>query len=313
MSFPWTKYFQLGIVVPAFFRDIRLRTGPILEVLHQAASDPFFQALEFSGAEDPAVQKEVAKRVRVSGKSLIFSGGSYCYVNQNNLHDLDEGKRKQAVENVRKIIDEAGEYGCRVLYVMGFEAPADRRAALEKFKASLAELSAYARERNPSKPLTLSVENFHILLKDPFLIGPTLKTAELLRELRRDHPNLGLTFDTSHILQLREDLPSTYRSVQDVIAHVHLSNCLLRDSSSPFYGDKHPPYGMAGSEMGVSELAGFFKVLKEAGHFSRTFPTGKPVLSLEVITPPNQSPEKTLGDAKESFLRAWKEFEGESY
>ena len=182
MDFPWTKYFHLGIVVPAFFRDIRLRTGPILEVLHQAASDPFFQALEFSGAEDPAVQKEVAKTVRASGKSLVFSGGSYCYVNQNNLHDLDEGKRRQAVENVRKIIDEAGEYGCQVLYVMGFEAPADRQAALEKFKASLAELSAYARGRNPANPLTLAVENFHILLKDPFLIGPTLKTAELLRE-----------------------------------------------------------------------------------------------------------------------------------
>jgi sugar phosphate isomerase/epimerase len=145
MNFPWTKYFHLGIVVPAFFRDIRLRKGPILEVINRVVSDPFFQALEFSGAEDPAVQKEIAKRVRASGKRLVFSGGSYCYVNQNNLHDLDEGKRRQAVENVRKIIDEAHEYGCQVLYVMGFEAPADRQTALEKFKASLAELDEAAR------------------------------------------------------------------------------------------------------------------------------------------------------------------------
>jgi sugar phosphate isomerase/epimerase len=247
--------------------------------------------------------------VRAGGKSLVFSGGSYCYANQNNLHDLDEGRRRAAVENVRKIIAEAGEYGCRVLYVMGFEAPADRRAGLQKFRASLAELGAYARGMNSSDPLTLSVENFHIFQKDPFLIGPTRETAELLRDLRRDHPNLGLTFDTSHILQLREDLPSTYRSVRDVIAHVHLSNCLLSDRSSPFYGDKHPPYGMPGSEIGKSELAAFLKVLKDAGHFERAFPTGKPVLSLEVITPPNQSPEKTLAEAKETFLSAWKEFE----
>lgn len=309
MNFPWTKYFHLGVVVPAFFRDIRLRKGPIPEVMHRVASDPFFQALEFSGAEEPAVQKEIAKAVRAGGKSLVFSGGSYCYVNQNNLHDLDEGQRRKAVENVRKIIDEACEYGCQILYVMGFEAPADRQTAFEKFRASLAELSDYARGRNPINPLILGVENFYVLLKDPFLIGPTLKTAELLRELRRDHPNLGLTFDTSHILQLREDLPSTYRSVRDVIAHVHLSNCLLSDQTSPFYGDKHPPYGMPGSEMGILELAAFLRVLRDAGHFERTFPTGKPVLSLEVITPPNQNPEKTLSDAKESFLSAWKEFE----
>jgi len=309
MELPWTKHFSLGLVVPAFFRDIRLREGPVLEVMRRAVSDPFFQALEFSGAEDPAVRGEVAKMVRAGEKSLVFSGGSYCYANQNNLHDLDEGRRKAAVENVRRIIDEAGGYGCRVLYVMGFEAPADRRAGLQKFRASLSELSAYARGINPSDPLTLSVENFHILLRDPFLIGPTLETAEMLRDLRREHPNLGLTFDTSHILQLQEDLPLTYRLVQDLIAHVHLSNCLLRDRSSPFYGDKHPPYGMPGSEIGIPELASFLRVLKDAGHFERVFPTGKPVLSLEVITPPNRSPEETLAEAKETFLKAWKEFE----
>ncbi len=310
MNFPWTKFFHLGVVVPAFFRDIRMRKGPITEVMHRIASDPFFQALEFSGAEEPEIQKEIAKAVRASGKSLVFSGGSYCYANQNNLHDLDEDKRIQAVENVRKIIDEACEYGCQILYVMGFEAPPDRQRALEKIKASLAELSDYARRKNPAKPLTLAVENFYVLLKGPFLLGPTLKTAELLRELRRDHPNLGLTFDTSHILQLQEDLPAIFRAVQDVIAHIHLSNCLLSDPASPFYGDKHPPYGMPGSEIGVPELAGFLRVLRDAGHFDRTFPTGKPVLSLEVITPPDQSPEKALSDAKESFYSAWKKFAG---
>jgi sugar phosphate isomerase/epimerase len=308
METPWTKYFSLGIVVPAFFRDIRLRQGPVLEVMHRAASDPFFQALEFSGAENPAVRKEVAGLVRGCGKSLVFSGGSYCYTNQNNLHDLDEDRRKAAVENVRAIIEEASEYGCQILYVMGMEAPADRQAGLQKFRTSLAELSAHARRVNPSTPLTLAVENFHILLKDPFLIGPTAATAGLLRDLRLEHPNLGLTFDTSHILQLKEDLPSTYRAVQDVVAHVHLSNCLLNDRSSPFYGDKHPPYGMPGSEIGAPELAAFLKVLKDAGHFTRSFPTGKPVLSLEVITPPNQNPEKALAEAKEAFFKAWEEF-----
>jgi sugar phosphate isomerase/epimerase len=121
-----------------------------------------------------------------------------------------------------------------------------------------------------------------------------------------------LTFDTSHILQLNEDLNETYCAVQDVIAHVHLSNCLLSDPSSLFYGDKHPPYGLEGSEIGIPELAGFFKTLWNAGHFGRPFPTGKPVLSLEVITPLNQSPEKILTDAKEAFCRAWEKFSNEN-
>jgi sugar phosphate isomerase/epimerase len=194
---------------------------------------------------------------------------------------------------------------------MGFEAPAapDCDRAREKFARSLADLSDYVRVKNPAAPLTLSVENFYLLTDTPFLIGPTLDFARMLRELRPRHPNLGLTFDTSHILQLKEDLASTFARVQDVIAHIHLSNCLIKDRSSPFYGDKHPPYGLAGSEIGIPELSGFFRTLKSQGYFSRAFSTGKPVLSLEVITPPGRTPEETLGEAKAVFQKAWAEGE----
>jgi sugar phosphate isomerase/epimerase len=311
MLCPWTDFFQLGVVVPAFYPEVRQRKGPVLEITAKLAADPFFQAMEFSGAEDPTVQKELIPVVSASGKSLVFAGGSYCYLGQNNLHVLDEEKRQRAIKNVEKIIDEACEYGCKILYVMGYEAPAaqEKDRAIKKFSNSLAVLSDYARRRNPSVPLTISVENFYILSEFPFLIGPTREVGQIVRDLRRDHSNVGLTFDTSHILQWREDLPSTYSAVQDVIAHIHLSNCLIRDKSSPFYGDKHPPYGMVGSEIGIPELAAFLQILKEAGRFSCTFPTGKPVLSLEVIPPTGQTPEATLEDAKEAFRLAWEKFE----
>jgi sugar phosphate isomerase/epimerase len=310
MNYPWTDFFHLGLVVQGFFPEARARKSPALEITRKLAADPFFQALEISGVEGPVLQRELAGIARASGKSLVFSGGGYCRAGGYNLHDLEEGKREKAVREVRKIIDEAHEYGCRILYVMGFEAPAppDCDRARESFARSLADLSAYARGKNPAAPLTLSVENFYLLTETPFLIGPTLDFARMLRELRSRHPNLGLTFDTSHILQLKEDLTSTFIRVQDVIAHIHLSNCLLQDRSSPFYGDKHPPYGFPGSEIGIPELACFLSALKGQGYFSRTFPTGKPVLSLEVITPAGQTPEETLGEAKAAFQKAWEIF-----
>jgi sugar phosphate isomerase/epimerase len=311
MDYPWAEFFHLGLVVQAFFPKARERKGPALEITRKLAADPFFHALEISGVEAPALRKELAQIVRSSGKSLVFSGGGYCRAGGHNLHDLEESKRANAIHQVKKIIDEAHDYGCRILYIMGFEAPGpqDCDRARESFARSLAELSSYARGKNPSAPLTLSVENFYRLTDTPFLIGPTLEFAGMLRDLRRRHPNLGLTFDTSHILQLKEDLALTFARVQDVIAHIHLSNCLIKDRSSPFYGDKHPPYGLPGSEIGIPELAGFFRTLKAEGCFSRAFPTGKPVLSLEVITPPGRTPEETLGEAKEAFQKAWAEVE----
>lgn len=311
MSYSWTDFFHLGVVVSAFYPDVKERKGPVVEVVRKLAADPFFQAMEFSGVEDPAARKELVDVAKASGKRRVFAGGSYCYLGQNNLHDLDEAQRQKALRNVEKIIDEAIDYGCAILYIMGFEAPAapERPRALEKFASSLAALSDYARRKSPSSPLTVGVENFYILREAPFLIGPTRELAQLLRGLRRDHPNVGLTFDTSHILQLKEDLRTTYLAVQDVIAHIHLSNCLIKDKSSPFFGDKHPPYGTPGSEIGILELAAFLKVLTEAGHFSRAYPTGKPVLSLEVIPPAGQKPEAILEGAKEAFRQAWESFQ----
>lgn len=312
MEYPWAKFIHLGLVVPAFYPEIRERKGPVLEVIRKIVADPFFQAMEIPGAEDPALRQELARIVQAGGKAVIFSGASYCALGGYNLHDLDEEKRLGAVRNVQKIVGEADDLGCKVLYVMGFEAPAPaaRGRALEKFADSLASLASYAREKNPSSPLTISVENFYILREVPFLIGPTREFAAMLRDLRRVHPNLGLTFDTSHILQLGEDLSATYLAVQDVIAHVHLSNCLIRDKTSPFFGDRHPPYGMPGSEIGIPQLAAFLKLLDGVGHFSRSFPTGKPVLSLEVIRPAGQTPVETLEQAKEALLQAWNSYTG---
>ena len=55
-----------------------------------AGGGPF--GMEFSGAKDPTIQKELIPVARGSGKSLVFAGGSYCYLGQNNLHVLDEEK-----------------------------------------------------------------------------------------------------------------------------------------------------------------------------------------------------------------------------
>jgi sugar phosphate isomerase/epimerase len=310
MKYPWKKFFHLGVVVHAFFPEARERKRSALEITRKLAADPFFQALEVSGVEDPADQKELARVLRSSGKKLVFSGGGYCRRTLSNLHDLDPEKWDRAVRNVKKIIDEAILYGCQVLYVMGFEAPPPetRERARQNFARALEALSDYAGEKSPSAPLALSVENFYIAQEEPFLIGPTLEFARMLRDLRGKRPGLGLTFDTSHILQLKEDLPSTFSQVQDVIAHIHLSNCLIKDRKSPFYGDKHPPYGLPGSEIGIPELAGFFRTLRDQGTFSRVFPTDKPVLSLEVITPADRTSENTLEEAKEALERAWTEF-----
>jgi len=55
------------------------------------AEDPFFQALEFSVRKIPG-RGRTCEKAQSQRQSIVFSGGSYCYENQYNLHDLDEDK-----------------------------------------------------------------------------------------------------------------------------------------------------------------------------------------------------------------------------
>ncbi len=75
MPYPWSEFLQLGLVVSsAFYPEIRERKGPILRVLKKLAADSFFQAMEFSGAEERSVQKEIIDVLKTNGKTLVFPG-----------------------------------------------------------------------------------------------------------------------------------------------------------------------------------------------------------------------------------------------
>ena len=60
MDYPWTEFFHLGLVVQAFFPEARERKSQVLEITRKLAADPFFQALEISGVEERALQRELA-------------------------------------------------------------------------------------------------------------------------------------------------------------------------------------------------------------------------------------------------------------
>jgi sugar phosphate isomerase/epimerase len=82
-------------------------------------------------------------------------------------------------------------------------------------------------------------------------------------------PNLGLLLDQCHVPLMHETLESATGKVDDTLVHIHLGNCKLDDPASPFYGDKHIPWGYEGAMYGDSEGALFLELLKKIGYFDR--------------------------------------------
>ena len=149
-------------------------------------------------------------------------------------------------------------------------------------------------------PLRLHLESFNNLGEPWLLMGPTARGREMAAAVAAGHANFGLTFDLSHALQMGEDPLASLLSIRPYCRHVHLANCVIRDHGHPLFGDKHPPFGLAGGEVDVPWLARFVRSLAAGGFFAG----GTVTVGAEVITRPPADPVATAAEAKRALDEA---------
>ncbi len=306
MQDPLEAYCHVGIVHPMAFPDCFKGEGPILETLSTIANDTFFSAIEVSWIKDAKTRAEAARLLATSGLEVIFAAQPPLMSQGLSLCELDEAKRKQAVEEAKKMVDQAYELGAALMVVPSGSDPgeANRPKATEALTDSLQQLCAYAQEKAEERMLSISLENFDRDLDKRQLIGPTKEAAQLAESIWAGASNFGLTVDLSHLPQLRERIDETILAAVDHLIHVHIGNCVLEEGS-PLSGDKHPRFGAAGSAVGVEEVRRFLEALIYAGYFKRNTPTTRPVVSFEIKPAPGESPELVIANAKRTLLHAW--------
>ncbi|CAM5404548.1 Sugar phosphate isomerase OS=Lysinibacillus sphaericus OX=1421 GN=LS41612_17075 PE=3 SV=1 [Lysinibacillus sphaericus] len=56
---------------------------------------------------------------------------------------------------------------------------------------------------------------------------------------------------------------------KDYLTHIHIGNCYLKDRQAHYFGDKHIPFGVKDSEVGVGELTKFIQTLNDIDFFTR--------------------------------------------
>jgi sugar phosphate isomerase/epimerase len=146
------------------------------------------------------------------------------------------------------------------------------------------------------------IEPFDFDFDKKFLYGPLDRNIDLVKRLSHEFPNIGIELDVAHLPLMREDFASSIRRSAPWLKRVHLGNCMKRDTSDPFYGDKHPPIGYAGGEIDVPELVEILAVLREVG-FLDTKKRGDLVLELNPF--PGRSEDESVADNLARVERAW--------
>jgi len=307
MECRWEGFFHLGVVYPKLFSHANSGQGPILETLATLLQDPFFSAVEVTWIKDEDVRRKARDLLQVSGMAVLFNGAPAIRELQINLCALDSELRQTSVARLKRVIDEAYFLGAKILHcVSGPDpGPPQRSEAKRVLIDSLEQLCQYALENATDYALVLALENSDREVDRLALLGPTAETVEVVQAVRRHFSNCGILLDQGHFSLMKENPEQALEMARGMLTHVHIGNCYSKDRSKPYFGDKHLPFGVPGSDVGVDELAAFIRKLREIGFWGQKSAATLPVISFEAGPYMGEPPEIVLANLKRYFTRAW--------
>jgi len=309
MDKPWTAFMDVGIIHFMIYPEVMGGEGPIVETATRIAADDFFDVLEITFVNDPALRAELKKTLDVAHMKVGFGAQPGLLLNRLNLADLDEAGRRAAVAKMREGVDQAYFFGARILALMdgpqSYPGPERAEEAKDQLVKSLGEICQQAEDQADGYTLFISLEPFDREVDKKSLMGPRQEVAQLAQRVKGSHDNFGLTIDLSHLPLLGESPLETLTTVQDHVIHIHIGNAYTADRDSPAYGDQHPRFGLAGSPNDVPQLVEFLRALFDIGYFEKDLPTSKPVVSFEVKPLPGEPAELVIANSKRVLKEAW--------
>jgi sugar phosphate isomerase/epimerase len=299
MNQPMNKYMKVGLIHFMAYPFAMKGEGDIVNTVKRICNDDYFDVVEVTLMNDPAVRAAVSKMVRESGITMTYGGQIRLLITKQNINSLDEAQRQIALANLKTGIDEAYELGCTgFAFLSGRYAEETKEQSYQVLVKSVVELCQYAKSKG-DMPVNLEVFDYDI--EKCALIGPAALAARLAEEVCGQVDNFGLMVDLSHVPQLHETIRESIVPVAKYIKHAHIGNAVLVPGA-PAYGDQHPRFGFPNSVNGVDDLVEFLRVLFEIGYLNEE---SRKIVSFEIKPVGDEDPEMIIANAKRFLNEAW--------
>lgn len=207
-------------------------------------------------------EEKVRELLLTKGIKSIYLGAIPLKEKKLSLSSLNEKERSLAVKEAIISIKKAYFYESSSILINSGRKPDNGNLDRAKFqlKKSLLELNNYAKE-NYEKDITINLETGDQKVDFFETLGPTAEAIEFVDELKAELSNLFLTLDTSHLRQLGEDTKESLRMGVKHCNHIHFANCILKDKTSPLFGDKHPEFGVKNGEFNIEDMKEIYKLI----------------------------------------------------
>lgn len=304
---PLEKMASVGIVLPKLFPFSQSRPEQMIPSLLAILEDPFFTAVEVSYIADQETRQLAAKYMAYSGVEIIFNGGDAARELKIDLSSTDPVVRNKSITSAKMLVDHCYEMNAKIMHIVTgkFEGEESKQQNINAFIAATMELCKYAKEKADTYELCISLEIGDRHVDRNYLLGPTHEAVHVARVIRSEYDNFGLLLDQSHLPIMGEEPHKALWLAKDYLTHIHLGNCYLKDRQASYFGDKHIPFGVKDSEVGVDELTSFITTLHDIDFFKSPKPTRKPVMTFEVGRLEDESPGLVIANVKRTFYEAW--------
>ena len=226
MHEPITKFMKVGLVHFMAYPETGKGIG-VEEAIRKTLVDDYFEAIEITWIEDPQVRARVKKMLDSSHITVAFGGQPMLLTTGRNINDLDEERRMDAVNHLKKGIDQAYEMGAVGFgFLSGRYEEATKEESYQALVKSTKELCAYAAAKGDMK---IALEVFDYDIDKKSLIGPVHLAKRFAEEIRKEHANFGLMVDLSHIPMIHETIEENLDPIKDYIIHSHMGNNVINE------------------------------------------------------------------------------------
>lgn len=293
------NYMKVGIIQSMAFPYSSKTSEGILKSILTIAKDSFFDVIEIGHFKDDVLRDKIKNIIEVSKLISIYSGHSTLLSNGLNINNLNHEDRLEAVEVLKKGIDEA--YFMKSKSFSFFSGRYEEETKEESLKAlisSTKDLCDYAKEKGDMDVL---LEVFDYNIDKRSLLGPVELVKRFAEEMEA-YSNFGIMIDLSHLPLLGETPEQAILPIKKYIKHIHIGNAVVKEKNLEAYGDEHPRFGFHHSENDTNELAQFLKVLIEIGYFDNS---NRPIISFEVKPRLYEDERLVISNSKRVLKEAW--------
>lgn len=255
-------YARLGLVHHMLYADSCTEPRGHLQTLLEFLRRDDIEAFDFCVPYDEPYRSQAIDAVgsRKADKAYSLHLFPARKLSLGTLDSAEQGMIKLILRDQVRVAAASGATG--FVFVSGADNVERRREAMDSFYEMCVWFCRLLAEYN----MTALLEPFDRFVDKKYLYGSIDECVELVDKVGETCPNIALELDIAHLPLIGEDIRGSILRCGSRIKRVHLGNCVLRDKSSRWYGDMHPPVGIDGGEIGVDELKIALTTLGEIGY-----------------------------------------------